>query len=167
MSNKTLILDNTKITQKINRIAYQIYENYYKEEDIVIAGIDENGYILAKRICILLKEISPLQIKLSRLKLNKTNPLSEKVECELTEKDVENKVVIVVDDVLDSGRTLMYGVNYFLNYNVKHIRTVVLVDRSHKIFPIKADYVGLTLATTLKELIRVELDNQKDAVFLI
>lgn len=166
-ATKTLVLDNTQIGQKINRIAYQIYENNFEEEEIIIAGIVDKGYTLAERIAIVLKEIAPLKIRLVKVTINKKQPLSEPVQSELSASEIKNKVVIVVDDVLNSGITLAYGVKYFLDFPVKAIRTVVMVDRSHKIFPIKADYVGLTLATTLKEHISVELDNKgNDAVYL-
>lgn len=166
-ATKTLVLDNTQISQKINRIAYQIYENNFEEEEIIIAGIVDKGYTLAERIAKVLKEIAPLKIRLVKVTINKKQPLSEPVQSELSANEIKNKVVIVVDDVLNSGITLAYGVKYFLDFPVKAIRTVIMVDRSHKNFPIKADYVGLTLATTLKEHISVELDNKgNDAVYL-
>lgn len=166
-TTKTQVLNNTQIGQKINRIAFQIYENNFEEEDIIIAGIVDNGYILAERITKVLKEISPLKIKLVKITINKKQPLSESVKSELQSDEIKNKVVIVVDDVLNSGITLAHGIKYFLDFPVKAIRTVVMVDRSHKVFPIKADYVGLTLATTLKEHISVELVNKgNDVVYL-
>ncbi|HET6243554.1 MAG: phosphoribosyltransferase [Bacteroidetes bacterium] len=164
---RTLILDSHKISQKINRIAWQIYEHYYKEDEIILSGIVDNGYILAQRIAKVLEEISPIKVSTVKISLNKTSPLSEAVITELKSEDVENKVVIVVDDVLDSGKTLIYGVKHFLNFPIKHLKTVVLVDRSHRIFPVRADYVGLTLATTLQEQIRVEFHgNGEDGVYL-
>ena len=167
-TTRTLILDAHKINQKIQRISWQIYENYYKEDQIILAGIVENGYILAERISRVLQEISPIKVKTVRIALNKTAPLSEPVVTELKSEDVENKVVIVVDDVLDSGKTLIYGVKHFLKFPVKHFKTVVLIDRSHRIFPVRADYVGLTLATTLKEHIRVELSpSGTDSAYLL
>ena len=167
MPNRTLILNHIQIEQKINRIAYQIYENNFEEKEIIVAGIFDNGYVLAERIVKVLKKISPLKINLVKLKLNKKKPLSEPVQSGLSEKDINNKVIILVDDVLNSGVTMMYGVKYFLNFPGKKIRTVILVDRSHHTLPIKVDYVGLTLATTLKEHISVELKDGKDAVYLI
>ncbi len=165
---KTLILEEKKIKQKINRIAWQIYENFYREEEIVLAGIFGNGKILAEKISVVLKEISPIKIKIAEIIINKKQPLSEPVRTDIKGEELENKVVIVVDDVLDSGKTLIYGVNYFLNFNVKQLKTVVLVDRSHRLFPVRADFVGTTLATTLQEHIVVEFTTDgKDAAYLI
>lgn len=167
-TTRTLILDAHKINQKIQRISWQIYENYYKEDEIILAGIVDNGYFLAERISRVLQEISPIRVKTVKIALNKIAPLTEPVVTELKGEDVENKVVIVVDDVLESGKTLIYGVKHFLDFPVKQLKTVVLIDRSHRNFPVRADYVGLTLATTLKEHIRVELNSSgTDSAYLI
>ncbi len=166
---RTIILDEKKINQKINRIAWQIYEHYYKEEEIILSGIVDNGFIMAQRIAKVLEEISPLKVRTVKIALNKSAPLTEPVISELKSEDVKNKVLIVVDDVLDSGKTLIYGVKHFLQFPVKHLKTVVLVDRSHRIYPVRADYVGLTLATTLQEQIRVEFKGngvENDGVYL-
>jgi pyrimidine operon attenuation protein / uracil phosphoribosyltransferase len=168
VSEKTIILDQNQINQKITRIAWQIYEHFHREEEIVLAGIADNGFIIAGRIETALREISPLNIRTLKITINKKNPLSSGPVTEITEEQIKDKTVIVVDDVLDSGRTLIYGAKYFLDYSVRQLKTAVLVDRSHRIFPVKADYVGLSLATTLKEQIRVELtDNGKDAAYLL
>ena len=167
-NSKTLILNSRQIQQRIDRIAYQIYENNYQEKEIIIAGIAKNGYALAERISEKLKEISPIKIKLAAIIVNKKEPLSEKVEVNLPEKELKDKVVIVVDDVLDSGRTMMYGIDTFLKYSVKRLTTVVLVDRDHHAYPVKADFVGISLATTMQEHISVELnDGKNDAVYLM
>jgi pyrimidine operon attenuation protein / uracil phosphoribosyltransferase len=152
---RTIILDEKKISQKINRIAWQVYENFYKEEEIILAGIADNGKLLAERIATVLRGISPIYIKVAAITVNKKAPLSQPVKTDLNTEDIEGKVIIVVDDVLDSGRTLIYGIQYFLAYQVKQLKTVVLVDRSHRLFPVRADFVGTTLATTLQEHIRV------------
>ena len=99
--------------------------------------------------------------------MNKKKPLSEKVKVTLPEKELKGKVVIVVDDVLESGRTMIYGIDPFLKYSVKRLITVVLVDRDHHSYPVKADFVGISLATTMQEHILVELQGGKnDAVYL-
>ena len=170
--SKTLILSARQIQQRIDRIAYQIYENNYLEKELIIAGIASNGYILAQRLAKKLEEISPLKVKLAEIKVNKKDPLSEKVKVSMPEKDLKNKVVIVTDDVLESGRTMMYGIDPFLKYSVKRLTTVVLVDRDHHSFPVRADFVGISLATTMQEHILVELDpaksgSKKDAVYLL
>ncbi|MBI4945703.1 MAG: phosphoribosyltransferase [Bacteroidetes bacterium] len=167
-NSKTLILSNRQIQQRIDRIAYQIYENNYQEKEIVVAGISKNGYTLAERISEKVKEISPIKVKLAEVSMNKKDPLSEKVKVNLPEKELKDKVVIVVDDVLESGRTIMYGIAPFLKASVKRLITVVLVDRDHRSYPIKADFVGISLATTMQEHISVELNGGKnDAVYLM
>ena len=167
-NSRTLILSSRQVQQRINRIAHQIYENNYREKEIIIAGIAKNGYILAKRISEKLKEISPVKIKLAEIIVNKKEPLSEKVKVNLPEKKWKDKVVVVVDDVLESGRTMMYGIDLFIKYSVKRLTTVVLVNRDHHSYPVKADFVGISLATTMQEHISVELNGGKnDAVYLM
>jgi len=165
--SKTLILNSKQIQQKINRIAYQIYENNYDEKEIVIAGIANNGYILAKHIADVLNTISPIKIKLIEILIDKKNPLSKEIKIALTDKELQNKVIILVDDVLNSGRTLIFGAKPFLSSPLKRLTTVVLVDRGHNRYPIKADFVGLSLSTTLQEHITVEINKKgKEAVYL-
>src|ERR1035437_9811683 len=167
-NSKTLILSNRQIQQRIDRIAYQIYENNYQEKEIIIAGITKNGYTLAERISEKFKEISPIKLKLAEVIINKKNPLSEKIKVNLPEKELKDRVVIVVDDVLESGRTMMYAIDPFLKFSVKRLITVVLVDRDHHSYPIKADFVGISLATTMQEHISVELNGSaNDAVYLM
>src|SRR3954464_10055037 len=114
MSNsKTLILSARQIQQRIDRISYQIYENNYQEKEIVMAGIAKNGYALAERIAEKLQSISPIKVKLAEIVLNKKDPLSGEVKVNIAEKELKGKVVIVVDDVLESGRTMMYGIDPF------------------------------------------------------
>ena len=162
-----LILDKTQIQQKINRIAYQILEDNLEEQEIVLAGIWDRGYKFALRLQRKLEEISSLNILMLRIDLEKQN--SKLVaKTDLEEARWTNKVIIIVDDVLNSGRTLAYGLGVFLNTPHKKIRTVVLVDRSHKIFPIATDFVGLKMATVLKEHVDVVMDvpNEEDGVYL-
>ena len=167
-NSKTLILTARQIQQRIDRIAYQIYENNYLEKEVVVAGIVKNGFLLAERISKKLMEISSIKVKLAEIKLNKKDPLSEKVKINLSENVLKKNVVIVVDDVLDSGRTMMYAIDPFLKYQVKRLITVVLVDRDHHSYPVKADYVGISLATTMQEHITVELEGGKnDTVYLM
>lgn len=165
--SRLLILNTQQIQQKINRIAYQILEDNIEEKEIVLAGIWDRGYKIALRLEKVLAEISGLQVILIKIELDKEgSKLVASVDPEPVE--VQNKVVILVDDVLNSGKTLAYGFGVFLNTSHKKIRTVVLVDRSHKIFPISTDYVGLQMATVLKEHIDVVLDveGETDGVYL-
>ncbi|RYE32014.1 MAG: phosphoribosyltransferase, partial [Sphingobacteriales bacterium] len=156
-----------QIEQKINRIAYQILEDNLEEKELVLAGIWERGYKLALRLQQVLEKIA--HFKLIIVKINLENERSSVRKFTDHEQDQwKNKVIILVDDVLNSGKTLAYGLSVFLNTPHKKIRTVVLVDRSHKIFPIATDFVGLELATVLKEHVDVVLDTpgEDDMVYL-
>jgi pyrimidine operon attenuation protein/uracil phosphoribosyltransferase len=155
-ASKTLILDHDKIIQKVNRIAYQIFEDNYTEKEIIIAGIAPKGYQFAQLLSETLEKISKIKIQLVELKINKENPIESKIELSINEKDLSDKVIIVVDDVLNSGKTLIYGVNYFLNGPIKKLSTAVLVNRNHRRFPISADYVGTSLSTTLQDHVEVK-----------
>ncbi|RZK47246.1 MAG: phosphoribosyltransferase [Pedobacter sp.] len=164
---QVLILDKKQIDQKINRIAYQILEDNLNEKEIVLAGIWDRGYKLAIRLQKVLQKIAPFKSTLLRVDLEKQN--SKLVaKTDLEPADWKNKVIILVDDVLNSGKTLAYGLGVFLNTPHKKIRTVVLVDRSHKIFPIATDFVGLELSTILKEHVDVVMDveGEEDRVYL-
>ena len=165
--NKTLILNSQQIEQKINRIAYEIYENNYDEKEIIIAGISTNGYLLAKRIAAFLAEISKIKIVLIEIKINKEKPVGEEIKISLSQKELNNKVIVLVDDVLNSGKTLIFGAKPFLESSVKRLNTAILVNRGHHRYPIRADFVGLSLSTTLQEHVTVELDKKgKEAAYL-
>lgn len=165
--NQVLVLNKIQIQQKINRIAYQILEDSLGETEIVIAGIWDRGYKVAQRLATKLNEISAINIKMLRIDIERT--ASKLVATtDLDEAEWKGKIIVLVDDVLNSGKTLAYGLGVFLNTPHKKIRTVVLVDRSHKIFPIATDYVGLELATILKEHVDVIMDveGEEDRVYL-
>ncbi|MGF1923477.1 MAG: phosphoribosyltransferase family protein [Bacteroidia bacterium] len=165
--SQVLVLDKNQIAQKINRIAYQILEDNLEEKELVLAGIWDRGYKLALRLKSVLEQIASFKVTMLRVDLEKLNSkLVSKTD--LPESEWKGKVIILVDDVLNSGKTLAYGLGVFLDTPHKKIRTVVLVDRSHKIFPIATDFVGLQLATILKEHVDVVLDveGEEDRVYL-
>lgn len=161
-----LILNHQQIQQKINRMAYQIFENNFAESYIVLAGIEQRGFILAQRIEAALKKFSSQNIILLSVDVEKDAPYQKNQAPIIAADLIKDKVVIVVDDVLNSGKTLIYGVNRFLHAPVKKISTLVLVDRNHKSFPVNADYVGLSLATTFKQHIKVVFSESGDAAYL-
>ena len=168
MSLRIEILNSHQITQKLNRIAYQIYEANYGEKELFIAGIDGNGYLVAKRVYHILKKISNIELSIGKVTINKLNPMAKPHLQNFNEADYKGKPVVIIDDVLNSGKTLIYAVKIFLNQPVKRINTAVLVDRSHTLFPIKADFVGLSLSTTLQEHITADLSERgKESVVLI
>lgn len=162
----TLLLNHEQIQQKINRMAYQLFEHNYTETEIVLAGIEQRGYILAQRIQAALSKFSRQKVTLLSIEVEKDSPYQNFQHAKIAKEKFEDKVVIVIDDVLNSGKTLIYGVNQFLHAPVKKISTLVLLDRNHKRFPVNADYVGLTLATTLRQNIRVVFTEHNDEAFL-
>lgn len=161
-----LILDRKQIQQKISRIAYEIYENNYKEKSIFLAGIP-SGYKMAKLLARELKKISPFEITLLRIDVeNKPQPSADSIKVNCNPADLKGHVLILVDDVLHTGRTFLHSLRPFLDVDVKKIETAVLVKRSHKLFPISSDYTGYELATTLKDHVEVVLDTGKFGVYL-
>lgn len=164
-TEKNTILNHQEIQHKIKRIAYQIYETNIDEKELILAGIDKNGYLLAKKIKANLDKISEIDSQLCRVKVNKTNPL-DLIVTSLDPKIYENKSLVLVDDVLNSGSTLMYGVKHFLDVPLKRFKTAVLVNRNHKKFPVKADFKGISLSTSLKEHINVNLTKQPYEAYL-
>lgn len=162
----TLLLNKTQIEQRINRIAYQIYEDNFEEKEIIIAGIVHGGFSLAQKIKNTLEKICIIEIKLIEIKIDKNHQAEQNLKLSLTNEELKNKVVIIVDDVLNSGKTLTYAMRPFLDAKVRKIRTVLLVDRDHKRYPVIADFVGFKLSTTLKEHVSVEFATGREAVEL-
>ncbi len=165
------ILNAHQINQKTKRLAIEILENNCEETQIILAGINNNGMAFAKMILSAMKSITIVQpeIILTRIILKPANPLQEEVLVEMPLKNLENKVIVVVDDVANTGRTLQFAMKPLLNIIAKKIELAVLVDRKHKSFPVRPNYVGLELATTLLNRIDVEIEageNGEKAVYL-
>ena len=160
--NKNIILSNQQIEHTIKRIAYQIYETFVDEEEIVIAGIATNGYVFAEKITEVLKSISTLKISLCEVQINKQNPALP-VKTSLTKEQYTNKGLILVDDVLNSGTTLIYAVRHFLDVPLKKFKTAVLVNRNHKKYPVKADFKGISLSTSSQEHVQVVFDENGES----
>lgn len=164
--NHTLILDKEQIQQKVIRMAYEIYERNFLEESLVLAGIQENGYVLAEMLERELKAISDKTISLLSVALDKLSPLQQPVEVTPATDDLEGRVIIIVDDVLNTGKTLAYTLNTFLQYNPKKVEIATLVNRHHTLFPVSASYTGYSLATTLREHVVVVLQEDEVAAYL-
>lgn len=162
---KNIILNSTEIKHITKRIAYQIYETFVDEEKIIIAGISKNGYEFAKKIVTEMEKISPVQLLLCEVTIQKDNVFAP-VQTSLQPTDYQNKGVILVDDVLNSGATLIYGVKHFLDVPLKKFKTAVLVDRNHKKFPVKVDFKGISLSTSLQEHVEVIFEEENDVAFL-
>ena len=164
--DKKKILDYQSIKKKIRRISLQILESNIDQDEIIIAGIDLNGFIIAKKISQEISKISEINIKLCKVKIDKKNPLND-ISTSLNFEDYQNKSLVVIDDVLNSGATLMYSVKYFLNTKIKSLKTAVLVDRNHKKYPIKANFKGLSLSTSIQSRVEVVIDEKKIEAFLV
>lgn len=153
-TKNNIILTHEQIQHKIKRIAYQIYETNVSEKEIVIAGIAENGYIFAERLKSLLEEISDIQVILCKVTMDKSAPQNT-VETSLSASEYKNKALVLADDVLNSGTALVYGVKHFLDVPLTRFKTAVLINRNHKKYPIKADFKGISLSTSLHEHVNV------------
>ena len=162
---KNTILSHKEIEHKIKRIAFQIYESNVDETELIIAGIDSNGYLFAKKIKNNLDKISSIKSTLCKVSIDKsmpTNPISTSIKKE----DYANKSIVLIDDVLNSGSTLIYGIKHFLDVPLKKFKTAVLVNRNHKKYPVKADFKGISLSTSLFEHVHVNLSKQPYEAYL-
>ncbi|MBL86758.1 MAG: phosphoribosyltransferase [Winogradskyella sp.] len=162
---KNTILSHKEIEHKIRRISYQIYESNVNETEIVIAGIESNGYILAKKIKSQLDKISDINSTLCKVTVDKNEPINP-IKTSIKSEDYANKSIVLIDDVLNSGSTLIYGIKHFLDVPLKQFKTAVLVNRNHKKFPVKADFKGISLSTSLFEHVHVNLSKQPYEAYL-
>ncbi len=164
-TDKTLILNSSQVDQKIRRIAFEIFENNFKEKSLVLAGIDGQGYSFAKLLANQLTTISTIEISVAKVTLDKLAPRQSDVVLDVDSKELKKKCIVLVDDVLNSGRTLAYGMKPFLTAEVKKIEVAVLVNRSNTLFPITPTYTGYELTTMLNDHVEVIL-GKKSAVYL-
>ena len=158
---KIQLFNSIQTKQKIKRIAYEIYENNFDEKEIVFVGVERMGYVFAELLISEYKVISKQKTQLIKLVLDKYSPLQSEIKL-VGDYPLKEKVIILVDDVLNTGRTLVYSLKPFINIEIKKLQTAVIIDRSYKLFPVSADYVGYALSTTLKEHVKVVLDNEKE-----
>jgi|TARA_B110000459_G_scaffold188637_1_gene221993 pyrimidine operon attenuation protein/uracil phosphoribosyltransferase len=163
--NRKIILNTEQINQKITRIAHQIIESNIDEKEVIIAGIEKNGYIIAVKLKEILTKISDLNITTCSVKINKNNPLDE-VATSLSKEEYRNKSLVLVDDVLNSGATLIYAIKHFLDTEIKQFKTAVLVNRNHKKYPVKADFKGISLSTTTISHVKVRFKENIAEAFL-
>lgn len=167
---ETLILDSQQIQQKIERIAFQVYENTYNESQLFIAGIKGNGLEFAKRLTEQVRRISSSDyskgVNLIEIEMDKNNPSADQILLSVNASDLDQVTVILTDDVINSGRTMMYGAGELLKQPIKELKTATLVNRTHRRFPILADFVGLDITTTLQDKIVVEF-GEKERAYLV
>lgn len=163
---KTLILNQKAVEQKVRRIAFEIYEQNFEEQHLILAGVFDRGFWIAQMLQAELERISPLRVTLMRINLDKLAPHLTPVVLDLDHTALHGQVVIVVDDVLNTGRTLAYSLSPFIGVSVKKLQVAVVVDRGHRRFPISADFVGYTLSTTINEHVEVLLAGPECGVYL-
>jgi pyrimidine operon attenuation protein/uracil phosphoribosyltransferase len=149
------ILDHAQILQKIKRMAFEIYEQNFTEQHLLLAGIHENGYFLAELLAQELRRISPLEVQLMEVSLHKTEPLTHDLVIKPELSTLSGMAVVLVDDVLNTGKTLAYTLREFLDKDCKKLEIATLINRHHTLYPIAATYTGYSLSTTLREHIRV------------
>lgn len=151
---KNQVLDHKKIIRICNRLAYQIIENSENKKSIILVGIKEKGYEVSKLIMQELNKICSNKIILRYIEIDKTSPKNS-LKCNLESTFKSSEKVFLIDDVLNTGKTLMYAVNKLLDYDFNSIKTVVLIDRNHKKFPVKVDFKGISLSTNYDDIVKL------------
>ena len=162
---KEVILTHDQITHILRRMAFQILESNANETELTIAGIDGSGYLLAQKIAAELEKVSDIQLQVIKVSLDKKTPKAEEITLD-HQKPLSDKSVVLVDDVLNSGATLMYGCLPFLKQGVRKLKTAVLVNRNHKRYPVKADFKGISLSTSTRTHIEVTLEDGDYSAYL-
>ncbi|MGM0479782.1 MAG: phosphoribosyltransferase family protein [Bacteroidota bacterium] len=156
---KTTVLNARQIEQKLDRIAYEILENNFDSPTICFIGIQGNGDKIAEELARRMQEISDIAVNTSSIHVDKTNPLGEAITLSTSIEDMSHQTLVLVDDVINSGRTMQYALRKLLEIPTERIKTVALVDRKHRKYPIRVDYVGLTLSTTLQDRVEVTFED--------
>ncbi|MBS1644091.1 MAG: phosphoribosyltransferase [Bacteroidetes bacterium] len=162
-ADRLLLLDKERVTRKLRRMAWQIWEHNSQESIVSLVGIAGGGYEIARELCAHLKEICPLELQLVKVSLDKVNPNQHPIELDA---ELKGKSVVLIDDVANSGKTLLYALQSLLSGEPKSILIAVLVNRKHKAFPITPDIIGQQVATTLQEHIEVVFENDQIQAFL-
>ena len=161
------ILSSREIKQKTERLAHQLIENTFEEPKVFIGGIQGNGIILANSLAKIMRNHTHREITVFSININKSEPWSEDITLSSPSSDMEDSYIILVDDVFNSGKTMQFALVEILKFPTKAIKTVALVDRKHRRFPIKANFVGLSLSTTLKEHVEIDLTAGSEKAYLV
>jgi pyrimidine operon attenuation protein / uracil phosphoribosyltransferase len=165
-NHKTQILNDIQFKQIIKRVAFQVYENNFNEKELIIGGINGNGFVVAQMLHEQLSAICKLKLSLIKIYIDKEEPSEKNLKLSDEKLPLKGKNVLLVDDVLNTGRTMIYALLPFVKAHAKQIHTMVLVDRDHKSFPVSADFIGISLSTTLQEHVMVTIEKKKVNVFL-
>ena len=165
-SSATIVLDHQQIALITERMAHELYEIHHDKKELILIGIDGRGYTVAGRILKHLEKISKQRLSLEKVVVDKVDPTAVPVTLSRDMNELSGKTVILIDDVLNSGKTLVHALRHILGAALHSVTTVVLVDRIHRRFPVRADIVGMTLSTTLQERVEVNL-GKKDYAYLV
>ena len=163
MSPRSIVLNQAQIRQKTERIAFEIIENTFEQSKIYLAGIEGNGYLFAERLVEQLHQHTDQEIRLFKIHVNKESPLKEEVSFSIPSEELDGATVVLVDDVINSGRTMIYAVKELLKNPLSVLKVATLVNRTHRRFPVQADFVGVNISTTIKDNIVVELEKNEVA----
>lgn len=161
-----IILEHAEIERKIVRLAYQILEQTTEQKRLFIGGIQGNGFILAKLLQEIIEQHGSCEVLVFEIQLNKEEPWTEPIQLSIDDRELKNGYIVLVDDVINSGKTMQYALIKFLQQATHAIKVLTLVDRQHRRFPIKADFVGLSLSTTLKNRVEIDLSSSKFFAFM-
>lgn len=161
------ILTSREIQQKTERLAHQLIENCFEEQCIFIGGIQGNGVQLAESLASIIRSHTSIEVIVFTIEINKEEPWNNPIQLSIGKDALKNGYIILTDDVINSGKTMQFALVELLQFPTKAIKTVTMVDRKHRRFPIKANFVGLSLSTTLKERVEVDLSANSEKAYLI
>ena len=158
-AQRDLVMTHDNVVRKLDRMARELLEVHYQESTLVLVGVAGQGQALCEALSSRLTSLSDLEVVTGPLTMHRDLPLAHEMHCDVDMTAWNDKIVILVDDVLNSGRTLIHAVRFVLEGHPREVHTAVLVDRKHRSFPIRADYCGLTLSTHHNENIAVDLSD--------
>ena len=156
MEHRKQILTAEVANRKLRRMALQVVEQNYNTTQLILIGIKTSGSVIAQKIQQYLKEVFNGDVMVLELSIDKRKPAAIRLNENI---DFNDKTIILIDDVANSGRTMLFALKPLLEQLPKKIQTLALVERTHKTFPVNVDYVGLSVSTTLDEHIVVEVNN--------
>lgn len=165
MAEKRNVLSKEVAKQKLQRLALEVAEQLSGDNaPLILIGIRNSGTIIAEKIAALLQPYLQVPAEIISASFDKDVPKEIVLSKEI---DFNDKNVLVINDVSNSGKTLFYALKPLLNYYPRRVQTLVLIERMHKLFPIKPDYVGLSVATTTQDYIHVEVnDNEVTGAYI-
>ena len=163
---KKIVLDSIDINNKIKRISFEILEKNFNENEIFLVGILPNGKYLSNKISEFLSQFSKIKLNLHFIEIEKKSRSIDRIIASLNSEMVNNKVIVIIDDVMNSGGTLMYSINEMLKFKPKKIQIAVLIERYYKNFPLNPDYKGLELSTSETEHVEVKLDGSPKVLII-